>query len=1020
MRISTVTKVYHRWKKSVLTWAVGVALSFSGGTETGQAALITPTAVTAQSFYAPDGRSPVRAIDGSGMTPSAPVVETSTCGNGPGNNMWLSNATPSTWITFDLGSSKTVSGFHLWNYNENSGNPATFTRRGVKTAGIYAGTSLLASGAAYSAGGLAWGTLVQNMTFTQATGLTTYAGEDYTFTAPVTTRYLQIYVTANFGAPGDAYTGISEIRFIEAPATAATFLAFGTNVAGSTANISPVVANAGTIAWTVPYGTALAPLAPTFTIFSAAATCNRTSGAVPSPNFGAGPVTYTVTDGATVNTYTVTATAAPASTARDITAFNANSAGTNAIITSTGANTGTIEVVVPFGTPTVLVGAIAPTFTLSAGATCSQLNNARPTPNLSIGGTVHYIVTAQDGVSTKDYSVTVRQSAWRYSPWTNDADSGITGAQADYTVAVNTGTAGDAAVTVNGINFETNAVSGTNYVIGGAIASTGRGTNVTGASATLANNFIFNASPRTVTLTNLTPGETYETSVFAYGWDASGRVQTFSSGGDNYIADQDAFGFNNGIRITYTFVATATSQVLTITAMPGGQGTFHMSALANRRVIVSGDTDNDGLADTWEMEKAGNLTDLTATGDFDNDGLSDADEYVLRSLYPTLNPKLADTDGDGLSDRAELLPTAPRAATNPTAPDSDGDGLNDFVENNSGTFDSPGNPGTNPNSNDSDGDQYPDVYEIAQGGNPVNNTSYPSILPAGIALGVVTDEASTGLKLSDLATYTHKISGGGAATVNEVVLDILDTTTTPPNFTWNPNAGGKNHIPPINNGGWVPATGNVTGPGNLNMFGGFTYSGGGGAPSSSQQYILSALEVGRTYEMRVFIRKWDDGTVRPHVLKFTNGAQVTNFQVLEDRPGIVMGNGNNESAYYISYTYVAQTTTLSMEATVSNVSSGNGSFHLYGLTNRVTSPPPALVFNSVVRAANVLPATGFRTTLDIRTRPGRTYAVYFSTDLVTWNELTDSLPATGTSTIYVDEAVSDLQRVFYRVDDVTP
>jgi hypothetical protein len=1016
------TNTYHTltglWKKSALALAVGGAILFGAGTATGHAALITPTAVTAQSFYAGDGRSPVRAIDGSGMSPNAPVLDTSTCGNGPGNNMWLSNGNRDTWITFDLGSSKTISGFHLWNYNEING---TFVGRGVKTAGIYAGNSLLANGTAYASAGAAWGSLVQNFTFSVATGLTSYTGADYNFTAPVTTRYIQIYVTDNFRT-NDAYTGISEIRFIEAPAIAATILDFGTNVAGSTASISPVVSNAGTIAWTVPYGTVLAPLAPTFTLFSAAATCNRTSGAVPSPNFGAGPVTYTVTDGATVNTYTVTATAAPPSTARDILTFNNNSAGSNAIITSTGASTGTIEIVVPFGTPSILVGAIAPTFTLSAGATCSQLNNSRPTPNLSIGGTVHYIVTAQDGVSTKDYAVTVRQSAWRYSPWTNDADSGITGVQADYTVAVNTGTAGDAAVTVNGINFEANAVSGTNYAIGGAIAATGRGTNVTGSGATLANNFTYNASPRTVTLTNLTPSETYETSFFAYAWDASGRVQTFSSGGDNYIADQDAFGFNNGIRISYTFVATATSQVLTITAMPGGQGTFHMSALANRRVIVSGDTDNDGLADTWEMEKAGNLTDLTATGDFDNDGLSDADEYVLRSLYPALNPKLADTDSDGLSDRAEILPTAPRAATNPTAADSDGDGLNDFVENNSGTYGGAANPGTNPNSNDSDGDQYPDVYEIAQGGNPVLNTSYPSILPAGIALGVVTDEASTGIKLSDLATYTHKISGGGAATVNSVVLDILDTTTTPPNFTWNPNAGGKNHIPPINNGGWVPATGNVTGPGNFQMFGGFTYSGGGGAPGSSQQYILSALEVGRTYEMRVFIRKWDDGTVRPHILKFTNGAQVTNFQVLEDRPGIVLGNGNNESAYYISYTYVAQSTTLTMEATIPNVSSGNGSFHLYGLTNRVTSPPPPLEFNSVVRSPNVLPATGFRTTLDIKTRPGRTYGVYFSTDLVTWLELTDSLSAaaTGTSTIYVDEAVSDQQRTFYRVDDLTP
>ena len=85
--------------------------------------------------------------------------------------------------------------------------------------------------------------------------------------------------------------------------------AFGTNVLGSGAVISPVVANAATIAWTVPFGTVLADLAPEFTL-SYEATCDRTSGAIPSPNFSAGPVVYTVTssDSLITNAYTVTVT----------------------------------------------------------------------------------------------------------------------------------------------------------------------------------------------------------------------------------------------------------------------------------------------------------------------------------------------------------------------------------------------------------------------------------------------------------------------------------------------------------------------------------------------------------------------------------------------------------------------------------------------------------------------------------------------------------------------------------------
>ena len=305
MKTSNIIKPIGDHLKHLALGLTTAAAFFTTGPTLAAAGLITPVAATAQSFYGGDDRAPVHAIDGSDMTPNSPVTASSTTGTGTGGQVWLSNGNQDTWITFDLGSVQTIAGFHLWNYNENSGNPATFTRRGVKTAGIYAGTSLLADGASYASAGAAWGTLVQNMTFTQAPGAGGYAGEDYLLTTPVTTRYLQIYVTSNFGPPGDGYTGISEIRFIP-PATPATILSFGANVAGSSAVIGTPVAGAAAIAWTVPYGTVLANLAPTYTLTSG--TCDRISGAVPSPDFGAGPVTYTVTDGGTINVYTVTVT----------------------------------------------------------------------------------------------------------------------------------------------------------------------------------------------------------------------------------------------------------------------------------------------------------------------------------------------------------------------------------------------------------------------------------------------------------------------------------------------------------------------------------------------------------------------------------------------------------------------------------------------------------------------------------------------------------------------------------------
>ena len=67
----------------------------------------------------------------------------------------------------------------------------------------------------------------------------------------------------------------------------------------------------------------------------------------------------------------------------------------------------TIVLTVPFGTTAGQVAALAPTFTLSAGATCNQPNGGIPTPPLSTTAAVTYTVTAQDTTTTKDYAVTV-------------------------------------------------------------------------------------------------------------------------------------------------------------------------------------------------------------------------------------------------------------------------------------------------------------------------------------------------------------------------------------------------------------------------------------------------------------------------------------------------------------------------------------------------------------------------------------------------------------------------------------
>lgn len=96
----------------------------------------------------------------------------------------------------------------------------------------------------------------------------------------------------------------SNIKLTWSFVNAATFLTFGPG-----AVLGELTANEASINLTVPYNSDLATIAPTFTL-SPGSTCNRVSGAVPTPNFSAGSVVYTVTSAGpspTINNYTVTA-----------------------------------------------------------------------------------------------------------------------------------------------------------------------------------------------------------------------------------------------------------------------------------------------------------------------------------------------------------------------------------------------------------------------------------------------------------------------------------------------------------------------------------------------------------------------------------------------------------------------------------------------------------------------------------------------------------------------------------------
>lgn len=208
------------------------------------------------------------------------------------------------------------------------------------------------------------------------------------FTGPVTNVY-----TKTTGAQLWTFSKSTGVLSLSSKAIISAF-----SGAGATGTINQT---AKTIAITVPFGTNLTTLAPSFTLTSG--TCNQTSASAPSPTFAASnPLNYVVTDGAVVNTYVVTISITPASSNKDILTFGLP--GNAAVINGTN-----ITLTVPVSPG---VTSLAPSYTMSPFATGSPASGppARDftTPQI-------YTITAQNG-TTKNYTVTVQTyAAWTYS-----------------------------------------------------------------------------------------------------------------------------------------------------------------------------------------------------------------------------------------------------------------------------------------------------------------------------------------------------------------------------------------------------------------------------------------------------------------------------------------------------------------------------------------------------------------------------------------------------------------------------
>lgn len=188
------------------------------------------------------------------------------------------------------------------------------------------------------------------------------------------------------------------------------------------------------------------------------------------------------------------------------------------------------------------------------------------------------------------------------SPYTGDADSGINSGLT-YTSAADFN--GTGSQTINGVPFSNTGLSGTNYSLTMTAAGfTGFGNALTGDSNGAISNFYYTgdgSGNASMTLTGLTPGQTYVTTWYAAGFGGAGGRNvniTPSDTGSPFLFDENFTGGGNGNLLRYTFTATGTSITYAFDAVSNGDS-FHHYAMTNSVV-------NTGLLTTANVNSTTN------------------------------------------------------------------------------------------------------------------------------------------------------------------------------------------------------------------------------------------------------------------------------------------------------------------------------------------------------------------------------------------------------------------------------
>ncbi|MEO5916221.1 MAG: autotransporter-associated beta strand repeat-containing protein [Luteolibacter sp.] len=199
-------------------------------------------------------------------------------------------------------------------------------------------------------------------------------------------------------------------------------------------------------------------------------------------------------------------------------------------------------------------------------------------------------------------STQAAEATFSSGAFTSDATSGVSSAKT-YTAL---GNVVGGSVTVNGATFLGGTTSGTGWSLTGiptTFASGGNKTTTFGGQAItgLFDGFQYAGNPGLITMSGLTVGQTYVSTVYCQDWSwpaTASRVQTVAGteGAPNFTFNEDAL---EASMLRYTFVASATTMSLKdLPVIPGNS--LHLYGLSNEQVFnKSWSSGADWTTATW-------------------------------------------------------------------------------------------------------------------------------------------------------------------------------------------------------------------------------------------------------------------------------------------------------------------------------------------------------------------------------------------------------------------------------------